>query len=33
METFHCDRAMRRLDVVNGAQAIAKAIAQGLIAT
>jgi DNA-binding CsgD family transcriptional regulator len=32
METFHCDRAMRRLDVVNRTQAVAKAVAQGLIA-
>ena len=30
---FHCDRAMRRLDVVNRTQAVAKAIAQGLIGT
>jgi DNA-binding NarL/FixJ family response regulator len=27
---FHCDRAMRRLDVTNRTQAVAKAIAQGL---
>jgi len=29
---FHCDRAMRRLDVVNRTHAVAKAVAQGLIA-
>jgi DNA-binding NarL/FixJ family response regulator len=29
---FHCDQAMRRLDVVNRTQAVAKAISQGLIA-
>ncbi len=28
---FHCDQAMKRLDVTNRTQAIAKAIAQGLI--
>jgi DNA-binding NarL/FixJ family response regulator len=28
---FHCDRAMRRLDVVNRTQAVAKAVVQGLI--
>ena len=27
---FHCDRAVRRLDVVNRTHAVAKAIAQGL---
>ena len=30
---FHCDRAMRRLDVVNRTQAVAKAITRGLIGT
>jgi DNA-binding NarL/FixJ family response regulator len=30
---FHCDQAMRRLDVTNRTQAVAKAIAGGLIAT
>ena len=29
---FHCDRAMRRLDVVNRTQAVAKAFACGMIA-
>jgi DNA-binding NarL/FixJ family response regulator len=29
---FHCDQAMRRLDVVNRTQAVVKAITQGLIA-
>jgi DNA-binding NarL/FixJ family response regulator len=29
---FHCDRAMRRLDVVNRTQAVAKAFAYGMIA-
>jgi DNA-binding NarL/FixJ family response regulator len=29
---FHCDRAMRRLDVVNRTQAVAKAVAYGMIA-
>jgi DNA-binding NarL/FixJ family response regulator len=28
---FHCDRAMKRLDVTNRTQAVAKAIAHGLI--
>ncbi|GJE46375.1 response regulator transcription factor [Methylobacterium soli] len=28
---FHCDQAMKRLDVVNRTQAVAKAIVQGLI--
>jgi DNA-binding CsgD family transcriptional regulator len=28
---FHCDKAMRRLDVINRTQAVAKAIAAGLI--
>jgi DNA-binding NarL/FixJ family response regulator len=28
---FHCDRAMKRLDVTNRTQAVAKAIANGLI--
>jgi DNA-binding NarL/FixJ family response regulator len=28
---FHCDQAMKRLDVTNRTQAVAKAIAQGLI--
>jgi DNA-binding NarL/FixJ family response regulator len=28
---FHCDQAMRRLDVINRTQAVAKAIAHGLI--
>jgi len=30
---FHCDQAMRRLEVINRTQAVAKAIAQGLIGT
>lgn len=30
---FHCDQAMRRLDVINRTQAVVKAIAQGLIGT
>ena len=30
---FHCDQAMKRLDVINRTQAVAKAIAQGLIGT
>jgi DNA-binding NarL/FixJ family response regulator len=30
---FHCDQAMRRLDVVNRTQAVAKALADGSIAT
>jgi len=30
---FHCDQAMRRLDVINRTQAVAKSIAQGLIRT
>jgi DNA-binding CsgD family transcriptional regulator len=30
---FHCDQAMRRLDVVNRTQAVAKALADGLIVT
>jgi DNA-binding NarL/FixJ family response regulator len=29
---FHCDQAMRRLDVVNRTQAVVKALSQGLIA-
>jgi DNA-binding NarL/FixJ family response regulator len=29
---FHCDQAMKRLDVMNRTQAVAKAIAHGLIA-
>jgi DNA-binding CsgD family transcriptional regulator len=28
---FHCDKAMKRLDVINRTQAVAKAIAEGLI--
>ena len=28
----HCDQAMKRLDVVNWAQAVARAIAAGMIA-
>jgi DNA-binding NarL/FixJ family response regulator len=28
---FHCDQAMKRLDVINRTQAVAKAVAQGLI--
>ena len=28
---FHCDQAMRRLDVVNRTQAVANAVAEGLI--
>ena len=30
---FHCDQAMRRLDVINRTQAVAKALAVGLITT
>ena len=30
---FHCDQAMRRLDVVNRTQAVATALAEGLITT
>jgi len=30
---FHCDQAMRRLDVINRTQAVARAIAEGLITT
>jgi DNA-binding NarL/FixJ family response regulator len=30
---FHCDQAMKRLDVINRTQAVAKAIAEGLIGT
>jgi DNA-binding NarL/FixJ family response regulator len=30
---FHCDRAMKRLDVINRTQAVAKALAEGLITT
>jgi DNA-binding NarL/FixJ family response regulator len=30
---FHCDQAMRRLDVINRVQAVAKALSQGLITT
>jgi DNA-binding NarL/FixJ family response regulator len=29
---FHCDQAMKRLDVINRTQAVAKAVAYGLIA-
>ncbi len=29
---FHCERAMKRLDVTNRTQAVAKAVAEGLIA-
>jgi DNA-binding CsgD family transcriptional regulator len=28
---FHCDKAMKRLDVINRTQAVAKAMAEGLI--
>ena len=28
---FHCDQAMRRLDVMNRTQAVAKALVEGLI--
>jgi DNA-binding CsgD family transcriptional regulator len=30
---FHCDQAMKRLDVINRTQAVAKALAAGLITT
>ena len=30
---FHCDQAMKRLDVINRTQAVAMAIARGLIRT
>jgi DNA-binding response OmpR family regulator len=30
---FHCDRAIKRLDVINRTQAVAKALAAGLITT
>jgi DNA-binding NarL/FixJ family response regulator len=30
---FHCDQAMRRLDVINRVQAVAKALSEGLITT
>jgi len=30
---FHCDQAMKRLNVINRTQAVAKAIAEGLIGT
>jgi DNA-binding NarL/FixJ family response regulator len=30
---FHCEQAMKRLDVVNRTQAVAKALAEGLIGT
>ena len=30
---FHCDQAMRRLDVINRTQAVAKSLAEGLITT
>jgi len=29
---FHCDNAMRRLDVIKRTQAVAKAVATGIIA-
>jgi DNA-binding CsgD family transcriptional regulator len=28
---FHCDNAMKRLDVINRTQAVAKAVAEGII--
>jgi DNA-binding NarL/FixJ family response regulator len=30
---FHCDQAMKRLDVINRTQAVAKSLAEGLITT